>query len=159
MMAWLNPTRWLMLAALAGALWLGYHAFVKHQQQIGYDRAVAEYDQQAKAIDAKREVITKVVERDVVRVVHDIAVVTETITKEVPTYVPTDSCALPGGWRLLHDAAASSEVPDPARIADAEPVPADIAANTVIANYGACNQTAANLKGLQQWVSEQQALH
>lgn len=156
-LAWLNPGRWLLYAALAGALWAGYAAWAHHQQDLGYQRAVAEFKAQAQADDAKREVITQTVEKEVVKVVDKIAVVTETIIKEVPVYVPSDAPDLPAGWRLLHDAAARGQVPDPAALADAAPASAQDAANTVAANYGACLETAARLTALQAWTREQQA--
>jgi len=155
-LAWLNPARWLLYIAFAGALWLGYAHWRDVQQEVGYDRAVAKQKSQAEEADEKREVITQYVDRQVVKVVRQIEVVTETITKEVPVYVPSDTPALPAGWRLLHDAAARGEVPDAAGIADAAPVAADAAASTIVANYGACRATAERLRAWQQWATQQQ---
>lgn len=155
-LAWLNPGRWLLYAALAGALVLGYLAWQGHQRDLGREEMRAEFARQAQAADRKREVITQVVEREVVKVVKDIQVVTETITKEVPVYVPSDAPDLPSGWRLLHDAAARGEVPDPAALAHAAPASAQDAANTVAANYGACLETAERLRAFQQWARQQQ---
>jgi hypothetical protein len=42
-LAWLNPTRWLVIIAAAGALVLGYHVWQDHQQGIGEDRANARW--------------------------------------------------------------------------------------------------------------------
>ena len=63
-LAWLNPGRWILYAALAGALTLGAWRVHHVIDQGGYDRAEAEY--QAKAIDAllavrakEQELITK----------------------------------------------------------------------------------------------------
>lgn len=81
-----------------------------------------------------------------------IVTVTKEIIREVPTFVPADSPGLPGGFRVLHDAAAAGEVPDPSSRADAAPVPAQEAASTVIDNYGSCRDTADQLMKLQQWV-------
>jgi len=36
-----------------------------------------------------------------------------TIIKKVNVYVPQDSCPLPAGFRVLHDAAARNKLPDP----------------------------------------------
>ena len=49
---WLDPGRWLLLGGLLVALWLGYHAWADHQQDIGYQRARGEYAAQAQQVDA-----------------------------------------------------------------------------------------------------------
>lgn len=154
-LAWLNPGRWLLYLALAGALWLGYGAWLEHQRETGRTEVRAQLASQAQAADTRRQVITQVVERQVVRRVKDIQVVTETIIKEVPVYVPLDAPDLPAGWRLLHDAAARGQVPQPAAGADAAPTSAQDAAATVAANYGTCLDTAARLTEFQQWAREQ----
>lgn len=154
-LAWLNPGRWLLYIALALALWAGYHAWAGHQRELGREEVRAEFARQAQAADHKREVVTQTIEREVVKVVEQIAVVTETITKEVPVYVPLDSPALPAGFRVLHDAAARGEVPQPAAVADAAAVaPAD-AARTIAANYGACLENSERLRAFQQWAKQQ----
>lgn len=154
--AWLNPGRWLLYIALAGALWAGYQAWAEHQRENGREEVRAEFARQAQAADRKREVITQVVEREVVKVVKDIQVVTETIIKEVPVYVPSDAPDLPGGFRVLHDAAARGQVPDPAAIPDAAPVTAQDAAETIAANYGACLADQQRLRAFQEWARQQQ---
>lgn len=118
----------------------------------------------AKETTATVRVIIKqgeVTERIVTQYVDRVKVIREvgaTIVKEVPIYVPADSPDLPGGFRLLHDAAATGTVPDPAARADAAAVPAQDAASTVTENYTACNATAAQLTLLQQWIREQRQL-
>ena len=160
MMAWLNPSRWLMLAALMAALAVGYFEWAHHQQLIGYNKAHAEYAAQARAVDGKREAIAEPIAEKQAAAQVQIRTVTKTLIEKVPVYVKADSdCTLPGGYRLLHDAAAANvQVPDAARITDAAPVPADIAATTTITNYGACHETAARLTGLQDWVRAQRGL-
>ena len=157
-LAWLDPTRWLILLGVALALWFGYAAWAHHQQGIGYDRAKAEYAVQAKDADDKREAVAPAVEAAHKKAVERIVVVTETIIKEVPTYVKATDCPMPGGFRVLHDAAAHGTLPDPARIADASSVPAAAVATTVAINYGTCHETAQRLTDLQGWVTEQKDL-
>ena len=157
-LAWLNPARWLMLLALALALWAGYAAWAHHQQGIGYDRAQAEYAKQAQHADTTRAAVAPVVEAAHKKAVEKIVVITETILKEVPAYVKDTDCPMPGGFRVLHNAAAHGEVPDPARIADAASVPAAAVATTVATNYGTCHQVAQRLTDLQGWVKVQQDL-
>ena len=154
-LAWFNPTRWLIALGVALALWAGYHAWAHHQQGIGYDRARAEYALQAEQADTTRAAVAPVVEAAHKKAVEKIVVITETILKEVPVYVKDTDCPMPGGFRVLHDAAAHGEVPEPARIADAASVPAQDVASTVAENYGACHENAATLTALQEWVRQQ----
>lgn len=151
----LSPTRWLLLACCVAALVWGYFAWADHQQDIGYDKAKAEYSRQAQQADAQREEVAAPVAATQIVVQERIRTVTKTIIKEVPVYVKADACPMPGGFRVLHDAAADGEVPDAARIADAAPVPAQDVAATVADNYGTCLANAARLTGLQEWVSRQ----
>ena len=114
--------------------------------------------QAAKVAEKQAEVTTKVVTEyvDRVKVVREKA---REIVKEVPVYVPADSCPLPSGFRVLHDAAASGvpPVPDAAARADAAPVPAQTVAATVADNYGTCRETAEQLTALQAWVIQQRS--
>lgn len=116
---WMDPTRWLMAIGMAAALWFGYMAWADHQQGIGYDKAQAEYAVQAKKADDKREAVAPVVEAAHQKALAKIVTVTQTIIKEVPIYVKATDCAMPGGFRVLHDAAAHGTVPDPGAVADA----------------------------------------
>ena len=79
------------------------------------------------------------------------------IIKEVKVYVQ-DTCTLSGGFRLLHDSAIYNELPDPARIADAEAIGLEAATKTILENYQACNVNAETLSSLQWWVKEQSIL-
>lgn len=154
----MNPTRWIILGLLVLALiaagWRVHHNI----WTAGYDAAHAQYAVQAVAVDTKREAVAAPIIQKQIVIQTRIRTVTETITKEIPVYVKADACSLPGGYRVLHDAAASSEVPDPARIPDAATVPAQDIAATVVFNYGACISNAERLKGLQEWVRAQEAL-
>lgn len=83
---------------------------------------------------------------------------TNEVVKEIPVYIPADSM-LPGGFRLLHDAAVRSEFPESARSADASPVNTQDVARTVAENYGTCNEFREQLVSLQDWVRRQQGLN
>lgn len=99
------------------------------------------------------QVVTQYVDRW--RTVHDAG---QAIIKEVPVYVPADSPALPGGFRLLHDAAATGQLPDAAGSADAPAVTAQDVAETVASNYLTCRENAEQLTALQAWVRGLQAV-
>ncbi len=113
--------------------------------------AVAEIAQ----AQAAERIVTNYVDR--VRIVRQRGA---DIIKEVPVYVPTDSnrCALPGGWRLLHDAAAGDYLPDATSIADAPPADAQTAAATVADNYATCHAVREQLAAIQQFERERAAV-
>ena len=78
------------------------------------------------------------------------------ITKEVVRYaqLPADRrCELDHAWRLLHDAAATGEPADTARMAAgaAEPVADAAALGTVAGNYEQCREYIEQLRGWQRW--------
>ena len=81
------------------------------------------------------------------------------ITKEVVRYetLPADRrCTLDPAWRLLHDAAATGEPAEPARLAAgaAEPVADAAALGTVAGNYEQCREYIEQLRGWQRWWGE-----
>lgn len=153
------PYRLLALAALGVAL-VGF-GWVK-----GASHVQAQWDvsiqQQALQIAAIRErqaqatvkVVTQYVDR-----VHVVREKGDTIIKEVPVYVPVQAdaaCTINRGFVRLHDAAAASELPEPAR--DAYAAAAGLAlsavAGTVAANYQTCHENAEQLIALQTWIRE-----
>jgi hypothetical protein len=99
---------------------------------------------------AQAEITTRVVTQYVDRV-RAVRAPAEKIIQEIPVYVPTDTCNLPAGFRLLHDAAARGEPPQAAGTADAAPVAAPDLARTLVDNYTACRQNAEQLSALQSW--------
>ena len=98
------------------------------------------------------QTVTKYVDR-----VQDLQKTSREIIKEVKVYVQ-DTCTLSGGFRLLHDSAVYNELPDPARIADAEAIGLEAATKTILENYQACNINSETLSSLQGWVKEQSIL-
>ena len=80
-----------------------------------------------------------------------------TIIKEIPIYVK-DTCTLSADWRMLHDSAVKSELPDTTRDSDERTVTAQNALETVAANYGICHENSQTLQALQSWVREQSSI-
>lgn len=138
--------------------------------QYGAKRVTAQWDAEraqteiklqrlaAKQAQTTAQVVTQYVDR--VRVVKQRGA---DIVKEVKVYVPAQAdadCTVPHGFVRLHDAAAEGVVPDAPSLADA--APSAIALSTTVAtvadNYGRYHAVAEQLKALQQWVREQQAL-
>lgn len=91
--------------------------------------------------------------------IHEVQTAADTVTREIPVYVPPAADPLlPLGWRLLHDASAAARaVSPPAGGADvATPdARASEALTAVSHNYAACNANAVQLKELQGWVRSQ----
>lgn len=114
------------------------------------EAAAKSAEQQA---NATVKVVTEYVDR--VQVVREKG---KTIIKEVPVYVSSDSCSLPGGFRVLHDAAAANTLPDSARVADAPAADAQTVATTVADNYNTCNGIREQLIALQAWAKAQGAI-
>jgi len=154
----LSPGRWLLYGALAGALVLGYFAWADHIGDVREATVVARYASQAKATDDKREAVTAVIAPKAEAAQVKIRTVFKTIIKEVPVYVKATDCPMPGGFRVLHDAAANVEVPNPAAVPDAAAVEAQTVAAVVAENYGICAQNAQQLTDLQGWIRAHQAI-
>lgn len=112
-------------------------------------QAIANAEAATKQAEATVKVVTEYVDR--VKVVHEKA---KTIIKEIPVYVPSDTCLLPGGFRVLHDAAAANTLPDPAGIANAPAADAQAVATTVAGNYATCHEIREQLIGLQAWARD-----
>ena len=160
MTSWLNPYRWLLVGGLIAALVAGYFAWSSHQQGIGYQKAQSEYTAQAVKTDLQRASIAVPLAAKQEAAQVQIRTITKTLIEKVPVYVKADACPLPGGFRLLHDAAAANvPVPDASGLIDATPVSAQSVAGTLVDNYSNYHETAARLIGLQEWVKAQQALN
>lgn len=154
--------RWLIIAALIAA---SYGAAYMKGRNDGFQKREAiaqeerkEQDRLSAALSKKRVIVTEriVTEyRDRVRVVREKG---EEVIREVEKLVPVDSCPLPGGWRVLHDAAATGRFPEAAERTAAAAVPAQDAARTVSGNYASCRETAERLIALQDWAMQQHDL-
>lgn len=149
---------WAFLVAVVAFYLYGEHTADQRETEVRQeyrDRDLAESVKTAQLETKQTEVTTKVITEyvDRVRVIREKG---ETITKLVPVYVPL--LELPGSWRVLHDAAATGQVPDPARTADAPGTDTQVLAATVSDNYATCHANAEQLTKLQDWVLEQSKL-
>ena len=116
--------------------------------------ATAKAKTETRQAEATTRVVTQYVDR--VQTVRERG---KTIVQKVPVYVPSDStCDLPAGFRVLHDAAAAGEVPDPTGSADAASASAEDVAATVAENYATYHTIVEDRKALQQWGREQQSV-
>lgn len=145
---------------VAGYSWgeFRYHEG-KQEVQTAWDDAVRQAKQTTKNLSHDQKEITKGVTTvyvDRVKVIHEKA---DTIIKYIPKYIPDGSCMLPGGFRLLHDAAATNTIPEAPGGVDDIPVSAQEATATVTENYATCQVIRSNLISLQTWVSQQYNLY
>jgi hypothetical protein len=151
-----------LLLALAFAGWM-VHSYGAGKFAAGQADVQAQWDKQKRAdadaaaklqAEANRvstKIVTQYVDR--VRVVREKS---NAIVRQVPVFVPPGLPDLPGGFRLLHDAAAANEpLPSGASVFDAAPVPAQTVAATVADNYGTDHETAERLISLQDLVYAQ----
>lgn len=69
-------------------------------------------------------------------------------------------CDLPNGWVHIHNSSANGLHADTSSAADGTPsgINTSEALGGIVQNYGTCHETAEQLKSLQKWVREQQAL-
>ncbi len=111
--------------------------------------AIKAAEVKAAQAEAGTRAVTRYVDR--VRTVREPA---ETLIKEIPVHVPSDTCALPAGFRVLHDTAARGFHPPAAGAADATPVAAQDLASTIALNYADCQQNAEQLSALQSWAAD-----
>lgn len=151
---------WQVFACAGLLLTIGGWGELRHWQgkqevQGKWDAAVERGKVIVADLKKKRVIVNTVVEtvyQDKIKVVREKG---DVIVKQVPMFVPQGSCDLPGGFRLLHDAAAIGAIPDATAIPDAAAVPAETVATTVAENYTTCNQVREQLMGLQDWVQKQ----
>lgn len=152
----LIPTPYRILACLLIAAMIAVAGWIKgaaHVQAKWDAETVKQSLRVARTEKAQAESTVRVVTQfvDRVRVVKEIGA---DLTREVVRYVPSDSCDLPPGYRVLHDAAARGEPANPAGNPDAAAVPAQDASAAVIDNYSACLANAEQLAALQNWIVE-----
>jgi hypothetical protein len=143
----------LLCAALTGWGWVKGAAHVQDR----WDRSIFAQSLSLAAVEQRQaratiRVITDYVDR--VRIVREAG---ESILKEAPVYVPsTTVCDLPGGFRLLHDAAVRGDsLPAASGDIDAPPASAQDLAAAVADNYTTYHAVARQLEALQTWIGQQ----
>ena len=125
------------------------------------NKYIGEQAVEAVRIAKGREKVTTEVVTKYVAVRGKTEVVTKTVEKEVVRYAESNpGFCLDLAWRVLHDDAAANRVPDPRLKPDAAsgaPKAAE-ALEGVTENYAACHRTADRLEAIQQWVRAQAAV-
>lgn len=124
-----------------------------------WDASVARGTVIVENLKAGQNKVTTVVETkyvDRVKVVYEKG---KTITKLVPQFIPDGTCDLPGGFRVLHDAAITGSIPTAADGTNGQPVSVETATTTVTENYTTCQAAITDLEGLREWVRQQRELY
>lgn len=147
-----------LMALLGGA---GYYLYDlgRDHKQLEWDAAIARGTALVNDLKAQANAVTTVTETVYVDRVQTITEKGKIIREQIPIYIPSDSAYLPGGFRLLHDAAASNTIPSPTGIPDAAPVGVAEATATITGNYEACLKNSLTLESLQTWVRKQREVY
>lgn len=156
---WLKKIPW-QLWLLAGAfllVWL-YGNWQYNKGQTDVQKEWNASIERGKVIIAELEEHANQVNEVIVeRVVTKTEVIrgkTEYIIKEVPVYIPADTPDLPSGFRVLHDAAARSQLPGETSTSGS-PVRVEDAAITITQNYETCHLWRIHLTAWEEWYQEQ----
>ena len=134
---------------------------------IAQQDAIIEAQRLAREDQIERDELSKIAAVNAALAQRKIETVTNTIIREVPSYVPNEDATgarfvVPHGFVLVHDAAASGrttiEVPNTTGQSNDTPSAIDMSrvASVLAQNYGACRLNAQQLSGLQAWVQAQE---
>lgn len=106
---------WLHLVAIAAVIVLLWWVYAQGKESVqkDWDASVARGVIEVAKLKEKQSVVTTKVETVYVDRVKTIREKGDVVIQKVTEYIPADSCSLPVGYRLLHDAAAKGVVPDP----------------------------------------------
>ena len=147
-----------VLCAWIGSTFWAYHegqAKVQRDWDESVDRGKVLVDQLKK----QQVIVTTKVETVYLDRVITIKEKADVIEKQIPILVPDYRSTLSGGFRLLHDAAATSTFPDSTRVSESPPVSVGDVASTVNHNYEQCNIWREQVIGWNTWYDEQLKLY
>lgn len=152
------PYQVYILVGLIFAVWVfgnWRHSTGKAEVQARWDASVERGKVIVQELKDKQIVVNKIVDTKYIETVKEIYVKGDTIIKEIPVYIPEDTPDLPGGFRVLHDAAVSSSIPLPSESLGAAPVRVETATETIIDNYTTCLVIREEVVAWRQWYQEQ----
>lgn len=148
---------WLLSGVIFSFWWYGQWQFGRGQKLIQkeWEASIERGRKIVADLTEKSNKINTVVETKYVDQVKVIREKGKTVVKEIPVYIPASTPDLPGGFRLLHDAAATSTLPYRSRISDAKSVRVEDATTIIVENYTECHQWREQVLGWQGWYQEQ----
>lgn len=152
---------WAVIALVAAGWLYGQHQYNagRAATQADWDASVERGRQEVARLTAAAGRVTVKVETKTVEKIVTIREKARAIETVREVFVPVDSGTLPGGFRLLYDAALTGAIPDPASIPDAAPVPIADVADTHARNAELCRIAYATVDGWQSWAAEQARLN
>lgn len=109
----LNPAvlRALIAVAFCAAVFMFGYGKGKESVQRDWDADKESQTAILNEVKATQEKTTNDLVVEYEKKIRTITGTTITITKKVPVYVPSDSCPMPAGFRLLHNEAAAGTLP------------------------------------------------
>lgn len=116
-----NPLFWKIAGVLllASALFIGGCRHGEQNIQADWDADKVAKAETAKILLGVQDEISRQATQGYIDKINSIQANVKIITKKVKVYVPANSCPLPPGFRVLHNAAVRNELPDPASDPDA----------------------------------------
>ena len=152
-------------AELVGVVLLvaGSYLFGSYGTEMSWRERVAELEAKVKVAEEKSQQVNTVIETKIVekiKIVKENVYVNREIIKEVAGKQLDAQCTLPKSTISLHDSASRNEVPERAAATDGTPsgIEASRLLDTVVENYGSCNENAEKLKMWQEWYREQKKI-
>ena len=144
----------LVIALFSSGLYVGNRLGISSCQEAVIESGIHSLEVSAKQSQISDSVTTKYVDR--IKIVQGR---TQEIIKEVKVYVKDDADTyLPGGFRLLHDLAINYDPGNSTGTVDETPVKTQDVAETVVRNYGICQENSETLEALQDFVRQQAAV-
>ena len=152
-------------AELVGVVLLvvGAYFYGGHGVQSAWLDRVAELEAKVKIAEEKSQQVNTVIETKIVtkvKVIKENVYVNREIIKEVAGKQLDSQCTLPKSTVSLHDSASRNEVAGRAESTDgtSSGVKASDLLDTVVQNYGTCNEVREKLKAWQEWYVEQKKI-
>lgn len=144
----------LVIALFSSGLYVGNRLGISSCQEAVIESGIHSLEVSAKQSQISDSVTTKYVDR--IKIVQGR---TQEIIKEIKVYVKDDADTyLSGSFRMLHDLAINYDPSNSTGTIDETPVKTQDVAETVVRNYGICQENSQTLEALQDFVRQQAAV-
>jgi len=141
----------------------GMYLFGSYGTEMVWRARVEELEAKVKVAEEKSQQVNVVIQERVVtkvKVIKENVYVNREVIKEVAGKQLDAQCTLPKSTVSLHDSASRNEVAGRAEATDgtSSGVKASELLDTVVQNYGTCNEVREKLKAWQEWYVEQKKI-